>query len=222
MVGTVTAMKMAAEGKAKTFAFVSTTSVLEHPAHYVRLSDTILSKGGRGLPESDDLEGARFGLTSGYAQTKWVAEKLVMEAGRRGLRGGIVRPSYVVGDSTSAVTNTDDFLWRLIKGCIQLGYSPDIYNTINMVPVDHVAAIINLAALHSEQERLPVYHVTSRPLTRFNDFLAALPRHGYPVQKAEYLVWRNKLEQHVVTTQDNALFPLLHFVLEDLPTSTKG
>lgn len=30
------------------------------------------------------------------------------------------------------------------------------------------------------------------------------------------------MEQHVLETQDNALFPLLHFVLEDLPTSTKS
>jgi L-aminoadipate-semialdehyde dehydrogenase len=28
------------------------------------------------------------------------------------------------------------------------------------------------------------------------------------------------LEQHVMEVQDNALFPLLHFVLDDLPTST--
>jgi L-2-aminoadipate reductase len=41
-------------------------------------------------------------------------------------------------------------------------------------------------------------------------------------KQCEYLVWRRKLEQHVMDTQDNALFPLLHFVLDDLPTSTKA
>ena len=47
-----------------------------------------------------------------------------------------------------AVTNTDDFLWRLVKGCIQLGLVPDINNTVNMVPVDHVARCCALAAAH--------------------------------------------------------------------------
>lgn len=55
-----------------------------------------------GIPESDDLEGARSSLKTGYGQTKWVSEKLLFEAGKRGLRGHIVRPGYVVGDSRTA------------------------------------------------------------------------------------------------------------------------
>jgi hypothetical protein len=34
--------------------------------------------------------------------------------------------------------------------------------------------------------------------------------------------WRRKREQHVVEIQDSVLFPLLHFVLDDLPTGTKS
>jgi L-aminoadipate-semialdehyde dehydrogenase len=56
----------------------------------------------RGIPESDDLEGARHTLKTGYGQSKWVSEKLLFEAGRRGLRGYILRPGYIVGESTSA------------------------------------------------------------------------------------------------------------------------
>ncbi|PBK70807.1 acetyl-CoA synthetase-like protein [Armillaria solidipes] len=37
-----------------------------------------------------------------------------------------------------------------------------------------------------------------------------------------YLIWRRKLEQHIMEVRDNALYPLLHFVLDDLPTSTKA
>lgn len=217
----MTALELAAEGQAKSFTFVSTTAVLEKPEHYVSLSDSILTKGGKGISERDDLEASRTGLMTGYGQTKWVCEKLIAEAGRRGLKGGVVRPSYVVGDSASATTNTDDFLWRLVKGSIQLGSSPEIYNAFNMVPVDHVATIVRLTA-QNPSAKLPVYHVTARPLVRFVDFLGALPRHGYKVDSCEYVLWREKLEKHVMTAQDNALFPLLHFVLEDLPANTKA
>jgi L-aminoadipate-semialdehyde dehydrogenase len=68
----------------------------------VQLSDRLASTKQRGVPEDDDLEGARSGLKTGYGQTKWVSEKLLREAGRRGLRGHVVRPGYVVGDSQSA------------------------------------------------------------------------------------------------------------------------
>jgi len=181
-----------------------------------------VQQGGLGVSESDPLDAGKEGLKGGYGQSKWVSERLILEAGRRGLAGSIIRPAYIVGDSTSAVTNTDDFLWRLVKGCIQLGHIPDIENTINMVPVDHVARITACAALQPSSEPLRVHHVTARPAPRFNRFLSALSLYGYKVEKTEYLPWRTLLEQHVLRVQDNALFPLLHFVLDDLPTSTKA
>lgn len=83
--------------------FVSSTAAIE-TEHYVRLSDTLVNQGKLGIPENDDLEGARVGIPTGYGQTKWVSEKLILEAGRRGLSGTIIRPGYVVGDSQSAGT----------------------------------------------------------------------------------------------------------------------
>ena len=124
-----------------------------------------------------------------------------------------------------AVTNTDDFLWRLVKGCIQLGLVPDINNTVNMVPVDHVARCCALAAAHplpAPRNALSVLHVAAAPRPTFNGFLGALAQYGFGTARSEYLHWRRQLERHVMDVQDNALFPLLHFVLDDLPTSTKA
>ncbi|KAI0702060.1 L-aminoadipate-semialdehyde dehydrogenase large subunit [Cerioporus squamosus] len=219
VLGTLTAVELASTGKPKLFTFVSSTSAID-TEYYVQLSDSLGA-----VPESDDLEGARNSLKTGYGQSKWVSEKLLFEAGKRGLRGHIVRPGYVVGDSQSAVTNTDDFLWRLVKGCIQLGLVPDINNTVNMVPVDHVARCCALAALSPlppPRDALSVLHVAAAPRPTFNNFLGALARYGYATERCEYLVWRRQLERHVMDVQDNALFPLLHFVLDDLPTSTKA
>jgi L-aminoadipate-semialdehyde dehydrogenase len=222
--GTLAAIELAADGKSKSFVFVSSTSALD-TEHYVRLSDALAGRpvDERGVPESDDLEGARHTLKTGYGQTKWVSEKLLFEAGRRGLRGYILRPGYIVGESKSAVTNTDDFIWRLVKGCVQLGLVPDINNTVNMVPVDHVAAAVGAASVAAPHgATMAVLHMTAAPAPTFNGLLSALARYGYATAACEYVLWRRKLEQHVLDVQDNALFPLLHFVLDDLPTSTKA
>jgi L-2-aminoadipate reductase len=110
-----------------------------------------------------------------------------------------------------------------VKGCIQIGFTPEIINTINMVPVDHVARCITSALLRPSENPGPfVLNITARPPVTYNALLSALPKYGYPVEKCDYVVWRQKLEQHVLEVQDNALFPLLHFVLDDLPTSTKS
>ena len=98
----MTAIDLASTGKQKSFVFLSSTSTID-TAHYVQLSDSLSNNTTRrGIPESDDLEGARHSLKTGYGQTKWVSEKLLFEAGCRGLRGYIIRPGYVVGDSHSA------------------------------------------------------------------------------------------------------------------------
>lgn len=103
VIATLTAIDLAATGKPKLFVFVSSTSAID-TEHYVRLSDSLSEgeNGNGGVPEGDDLEGARIGLKTGYGQSKWVSEKLLFAAGQRGLRGHVVRPGYVVGDARSA------------------------------------------------------------------------------------------------------------------------
>jgi L-aminoadipate-semialdehyde dehydrogenase len=105
VIGTLTAIELASTTKQKLLVFVSTTSAID-TEHYVRLSDYLdqSQNSQRGIPEDDDLNGAKIGLKSGYGQSKWVSEKLLFEAGKRGLRGHIVRPGYIVGDSHTAGT----------------------------------------------------------------------------------------------------------------------
>lgn len=240
VVSTMTAIQFCAIGKPKTFTFISSTAALDTD-HYVRLSDSIIHAPNEantttlhGVPETDDLMGSARGLNAGYGQSKYVGERLTMLAAQKGLRASIIRPGYVVGDCVTAVTNTDDFLWRLVKGSIQLGLVPDMHNTVNMTPVDHVARVVSLACLDTVHQDKPcqgtfakVYHVTGHPEIRYNDMLSALRMYGWHVNKIEYVMWRSKLEEHILNakTQEeetNALFPLLHFVLDDLPTSTKS
>ena len=100
VMATLEALQLCTSGRPKRFAFISSTSVLD-TEHYVRLSEELVQQGMRGISEADDLEGSSVGLGNGYGQTKWASEYLVREAGIRGLSGVIVRPGYVLGDSSS-------------------------------------------------------------------------------------------------------------------------
>ncbi|KKY28871.1 putative alpha-aminoadipate reductase large [Phaeomoniella chlamydospora] len=224
--GTIDCIRLCATGKAKQFAFVSSTSALDHD-YFVRESDRIIAAGGEGISESDDMMGSAHGLGTGYGQTKWVSEYLSREAGKRGLKGTVVRAGYVLGDSKSGVTNTDDFLIRMMKGCIQLRGRPNINNTVNMVPVDHVARIVVSCAFHPPVTPLGVAHVTGHPRLRFNQFLAALESYGYDVPLVDYVPWAQSLEEYVNgrATDDksqHALLPLFTFVANDLPSNTRA
>ena len=97
VLSTLSAIKLCAIGKPKKMGFVSSTSALDTD-YYVELSEKIVSSGGAGIRESDRMDGSRQGLATGYGQTKWVSERLMEEAGSRGLVGSIIRAGYVLGD----------------------------------------------------------------------------------------------------------------------------
>ncbi|KAK9456154.1 hypothetical protein V1511DRAFT_496690 [Dipodascopsis uninucleata] len=225
VIGTLSALELAAKGKPKSFVFVSSTSTLDND-YFVDLSDAELASGRAGVSEEDDLSGSSSGLGNGYGQSKWAAEYIVRAAGARGLTGAVIRPGYVTGQSVNGITNTDDFIVRMMKGCVQLGLVPDIHNTVNMVPVDHVARVI-IASAFSSPSLSPggvrVVHVTGHPRLRFNEFLGTLADYGYDIASVNYVHWRQALETYVVRdAKDNALYPLLHFVLDNLPSSTRA
>ncbi|KAI8870826.1 large subunit of L-aminoadipate-semialdehyde dehydrogenase [Ramicandelaber brevisporus] len=242
----------------KTLHFVSSTSVLDTD-HYTQLSDMVseqrigsadatsdsnatvsassvrMDQPQRGVLEADDLNGSRTGLRSGYGQTKWVAEQLIMYATQqRGLLASVIRPGYILGDSQTGVANSDDFILRLVKGCIQLRSAPIIHNTINICPVDYVARVVVSAAslpasdlaISTAGKAVPtrVFHVSNPVPFRFVDLFRYVSRYGYALEPTEYMIWRNKLMAATLASSpdDNALYPLMHFVLDDLPSSTKS
>ncbi|OAA45400.1 L-aminoadipate-semialdehyde dehydrogenase large subunit [Metarhizium rileyi] len=226
VLSTMDAMKLCNEGKPKLFAFVSSTSTLDTD-HYIKLSHEQTATGRGAVLEADDMQGSRVGLGTGYGQTKWVSEQLVREAGKRGLRGAVVRPGYILGSRYSGVSNTDDFLIRLCKGCIQLGARPRIINSINACPVDHVAHVVVAAALNP-LPGVQVVHVTAHPRLRMNEFLSALSFYGYVVPEVDYDEWKTRLETFVSAgsvekdQEQSALMPLFHMATADLPSTTRA
>ena len=99
-------------------------------------------------------------------------------------------------------TNTDDFLLRMLKGCIQVSSRPDITNTINMVPVDHVARLVAAAAFYPPTSRPGVVHLTSHPRLTFNDYLSSLQQYGYDVPVVPYKQWRDSVEAFVEKSEE--------------------
>lgn len=222
VIGTINVLNLAATGKAKYFSFVSSTSTMDSE-YFFNLSDKLVGEGKAGILESDDLLGSSKDLGTGYGQSKWASEYIIRQAGLRGLKGCITRPGYVSGFSETGASNTDDFLLRMLKSGNEIGTFPDILNNVNMVPVDHVARVVVATALHPPtHNELSVAQVTGHPRIKFNDFLNALNRFGYEVKRQEYAQWKKLLETFVTQGGDSSLFPLLHYVLDNLPQDTKA
>jgi len=217
VLSTVQCLKMSTTDKLKPFYFVSSTSVLDTD-YYVQLA--AFEKGA--VMESDDLEGSRTGLGNGYGQSKWVSEKLIFKARERGVPACVIRPGYIVGHTKNGIQNTDDFIIRMMTGCVQLKLAPNIQNTLNTCPVDYVAGSIVQIASDAKWLKNQVYHMWNTPRICFNDIFEEMQLHGYDIKTVGYVEWSNALMNMTLSSGDNALFPLLHFVLDDLPNSSKS
>ena len=85
----------------------------------------------------------------GYAQSKWVAEKMFVTANKLGIPVTTYRPGPIAGHSRSGVWNEDDMIRNLVKACVTLGAVPDLSIMLDIVPVDYVSKAI----VHLSQQR---------------------------------------------------------------------
>jgi thioester reductase-like protein len=128
-------------------------------------------------------------IPDGYGQTKWVAEKLVLEASKRGLPVKIHRPGTISGHSEWGSANAWDLLTAILVESIQIGYAPDIEGwRAEMTPVDFVSkAIIGLS--NEVNTKMKIFHLADSdpvPTAKLFEYLAEL---GYPTKKLAWDKW---------------------------------
>ena len=136
-----------------------------------------------------DINDVPTKLPDGYGQTKWVAEKLVYEAGRRGIPVRVYRPGTISGHSVTGATNTYDLLNALIVESLHLGYAPQVDGWLaEMTPVDFVSDAIITLANHPDTEQ-KLYHLGDpNPVTAESVF-QNLEKLGYPTKRLAWDEW---------------------------------
>ncbi|KAI1126135.1 hypothetical protein F5Y10DRAFT_293994 [Nemania abortiva] len=84
--------------------------------------------------------------STGYAQSKLVAENMVLNFARRGGRAYVLRIGQVVGDTSHGVWNDNEFVPSLIRSALTLKMLPKLEEQCSWLPVDVLAiAILQLS-----------------------------------------------------------------------------
>lgn len=144
-------------------------------------------------------------LVGGYAITKWVSERLLTQIKNRGLTVSIYRSGYILGQSDTGITNLNDALLLLIKGCIQLGFAPAWEDKITLLPVDFVSqATIQISLAYPETSL--VYHLDHPTGILWTDLISWLNNAGYSIKLCSHADWLKHLIQ---INQENALYHFL-------------
>ncbi|XP_070554169.1 uncharacterized protein [Ptychodera flava] len=178
-------------GTQNVLLFASTNKI--KPLHYISTNGVVPS-GLKNVSEDTDTVEFADKLTDGYNQTKWVAEKLVLNARERGLPIAIYRPGNLSGDSGHAAWNPMDSNLLLIRGCVQTMSAPDVGWEIEMTPVDFVSGVIVKLTQNIMLAMGKVFHmVNPRPIAS-RWLFEWMQAHGYPVQLLPYGEWCKKIE----------------------------
>jgi len=199
--GTQEVLRLAALVKVKPVHFVSTLDVMQSTAH---IQQPVIW-------EMDNLESFE-GLDNGYAQSKWVAEKLVIAARDRGIPTCIYRPGTIVGHSQTGASRTDDVVCRIIKGLIQMGSAPKLDVNLSLTPVDYVSqAIVHLSQQSNSLDK--AFHLVTPHVLSWDNFVDYIQAARYPLKRMIHEQWQFEL-MRLATKSTNALHPFIDLFTE--------
>ncbi|KAI9205264.1 male sterility protein-domain-containing protein [Polychytrium aggregatum] len=203
VLGTATALRLA------------TTHHLK-PLHYISTIGTIPMAKKADKPLEEKIYSA-WNISGGYGQTKWVSEQLINKARSRGVPVTIIRPAVIAGDSQYGVSNSDDYIWRYVKGCIQLGVAPSHATpvTLTMDPVDHVAKVVAEIAGSEESLSKFVFHISDSEHSTITEtkLFELANAYGWSVLFDTREQFKSRLEANP-SPESNALFPFMHMMMD--------
>jgi thioester reductase-like protein len=196
VLGTNEILRLAFEGRAKEFNYVSTTFIFGWAVKSV-------------LYETDANANMEL-LDFGYSQTKWVAEQVVFDAQRRGLSVRVFRPA-LVSPSVDGGGNNFDIAVRLVAFMVNHGIGVDTLNQVSFVPADVVANNI-VAISTSPGTANQTYHVVRDDYSNMTD-ITRLITESTGRQFEQFTLPEFVPELIRRCRKEDLLFPLLDFLV---------
>ncbi len=203
VMGTNEILRLAFEGRPKSFNYVSTTFVFGWAVKSV-------------LFETDNNQNMEL-LDFGYSQSKWVAEQVVMDARSRGLSTRIFRPA-LVSPSVTGGGNNFDIAVRLVAFMINHGIGVDALNQVSFVPADITANNI-VAISASPGTANGTYHVVRDDYANMMDITGLITKstgRQFDIFSVDNFV----PELIRRCRKDDLLFPLLDFLVGSVDNIT--
>lgn len=180
------------------------TRVRVTPVHHVSTLAVLAGAFTAGTAEvlEDEPLPPPVGHDTGYSESKWVAEGLVTLARERGVPVSVYRPGVVFADSRTGVANGEDYLTKMILGCVRLGLAPLRNYPLSAGPADAVARAIVALSLGQPG----TFHIVDPEPLPWNRMFDHVRAAGYPVRSVAYDEWHHAL---ATSAAGNPLEPLV-------------
>jgi len=148
------------------------------------------------------------GLTLGYSQSKWVAEKIVEIAQGRGIPVTTYRLGSITGDSETGMYNRKDFLTNFVDYCIKIQHIPRLSITVDMTPINYAAKAIT--ELSQREKKEAIYHIVNPNPISWSQMVRALIKIMPKIQEIPEKDWISYAIKHPLPDHPFTLYlPLL-------------
>ncbi|MBF0441728.1 MAG: thioester reductase domain-containing protein [Oligoflexales bacterium] len=202
--GTVEIIRLASTNISKPIHYVSSTAIFDSVK---TTPDQIIKE------EHVNDDGSH--VIGGYAQTKWVCEKMLHEAIKKGLKVAIYRPAAIgpVNDK-NGVMPVSDALTAFMLACADMGAAPDFADAnVDYSPVDYVAkSYIEISLDPNSWGK--VFHLGNPRPVSFGKVSKLMESCGQPMELVPYAKWVDMLK-HYVPKSGNENLKMMLPIFED-------
>lgn len=178
---------------------VGTLSIIEFagckkikPIHFISSDAACLQKSENGDPffhQSETLLEDGKALLGGYAQTKWVSEHHLSQAGAMGLPYTIFRCGQITGSSEKVLGIANDLFHSYFKIFNEAGVVPQWDDAVlDMVPIDFVSRVLSSVTLQ-ESCYGKIFHLTNPEPPPINSLFDYLLKRGYAIERVGFEEW---------------------------------
>jgi thioester reductase-like protein len=139
-----------------------------------------------------------------------VADRIVALAVARGFPIAVYRPGRISGHSRTGVSNVDDMLSQVFKGCIELGSMPyfETTATLDMTPVDYVSkAMVYISGRPESYGK--TFHLVNTNSMSWSKVLEWVDDNTSLLRRVPLLQWREEVIEFAKTQPDSVFAPMI-------------
>jgi thioester reductase-like protein len=145
-------------------------------------------------------------LSGGYNQTKWSCEMLVKKLSISGYQTYLYRLPTIWGASDNAAfTWQKDHQALLIRGCLELGYVPQIESFLILAPVNKIASLISQNIFNNNAASNVLNMVLFKPYSWNSLYNLLAKKYNFNFKFISFADWQNKL---INLDKANAMYAL--------------
>jgi thioester reductase-like protein len=187
-------IKVAMLGREKKLSYISTESAISESnadgvGYEAKVSDT---------------PAEFFG---GYALTKWVSERLLVQAFERGMSGLILRPGNIFLNTKTGISSpiTSNFALLMMRSYVDTGFAPESGFPFEAVPVNQLAeAIVALSLSEADKTMFNLSNQNEISLKEYVSILSQITKKE--IQIIPFDEWKKRVIEPLKET--SPLFPL--------------